>query len=96
VWAGPLGRPIVNEIDFTDAGFRGQKFEHGWIATAPAFGLRMVVAVYQHGNTLEVKWGGADRPFNAFRVDVRHQGTLLRQQPTCSNGKQDNRISTVF
>lgn len=79
-WAGPLGRPITDEIDFAVAGFRGQNFEHGWIATAPAFGPRMVVAVYQRGNTLEVNWGGADRPFNAFRVDVRHQGALLRQE----------------
>lgn len=69
-WDGPLGKVLTPEIDFAVEGFRGQRFEQGWIATAPAFGPNFVFAVYARGPDLEVNWGGANVPFNAFRVTL--------------------------
>ena len=69
-WDGPLGKVLTPEIDLAVEGFRAQRFEQGWIATAPILGPNFVFAVYQRGPDLEVHWGGADVPFNAFRVTL--------------------------
>jgi hypothetical protein len=69
-WDGPLGKVLTPEIDFTVEGFRGQRFEQGWIATCPAFGPNFTFAVYARSPDLEVNWGGANVPFNAFRVTL--------------------------
>jgi uncharacterized protein with LGFP repeats len=66
-WAGPLGKPITQE-GFKN-GVRSQRFEHGSITTAPAFGPRMVVTAYQRGNSIEISWGGAGAPWRV-RVDL--------------------------
>ncbi|MFA7754125.1 hypothetical protein V5F01_10780 [Streptomyces sp. NRRL B-2790] len=71
-WAGPLGKPVADEV-MSDTG-RGQLFENGAIQTVPKFGPNMVVAAYQRFDSIEVDWGGANTPFNAFRVDVHLAG----------------------
>lgn len=77
-WDGPLGLPTTREG--FENGIRSQRFEHGSITTAPQFGAGMVVAAYQRHNTVEVVWGGADRAFNAFRVDAYSQGRKVAEQ----------------
>jgi hypothetical protein len=79
-WAGPLGKPIEEEIIDPARGIRSQWFERGSITTAPMFGPRMVLAAYQRGATVEVNWGGADTSFNAFRVDVLFNGSKIREE----------------
>lgn len=66
--SGPLGKPITQEVIAPVEGSHFQKFEHGMISTAPRFGARMVVAVYQRGRAIEVNWGGTDTAYNAFRI----------------------------
>jgi hypothetical protein len=79
-WSGPLGRAVEDEVFNPANGVRLQRFERGSITTAPDFGPGMVVAAYQRGRSLEITWGGADRPFNAFRVDVWANGKKFREQ----------------
>jgi hypothetical protein len=77
-WAGPLGKPITEEE--LRNGVQSQRFENGSITTAPAFGPRMAVAALQRHNWIEVHWGGASSPFNAFRVDTHLPGGGIVQE----------------
>src|SRR5262245_15484367 len=79
-WSGPLGKPTGNEDFNPDGGIRNQEFENGRIFTAPAFGPRMVAAVYQRGRFIELNWGGADTAYDAFRVDVTHNGVKFLEK----------------
>jgi hypothetical protein len=68
-WDGPFGLPL-EPAQATVGGAVRQRFKHGSVTTAPAFGPDMTASACQRHNSVEVTWGGADRPFNAFRVDA--------------------------
>ncbi|MFE7182230.1 LGFP repeat-containing protein, partial [Streptomyces erythrochromogenes] len=86
-WAGPLGKPIADEL--LKNGIRSQQFENGSITTAPDFGPNMVVAAFQRHSWIEVHWGGANRPFNAFRVDTHLPGGGVVQEHIWLQGNTD-------
>ncbi|WP_283135762.1 hypothetical protein [Rhizohabitans arisaemae] len=79
-WEGPLGKPLEPEDVNPVGDIRNQEFEFGRIFTAPQFGPRMVIAVYQQRRSLVVSWGGGNIGFNAFRVDVTHNGTKFLER----------------
>lgn len=78
-WAGPLGVPTGPE-SVDPAGVRRQAFAHGAVAVSALAGPGIVVAAYQRGRLLEVTWGGSRSSFNAHRVDVTFNGTLIMQR----------------
>jgi tetratricopeptide (TPR) repeat protein len=70
-WSGPLGKPTGEEDFNPDGGIRNQEFEN---------------AVYQRGRFIELNWGGADTSYNAFRVDVTHNGAKFLEKLVWSPG----------
>ncbi|MDX3188625.1 hypothetical protein PV458_09500 [Streptomyces sp. MN03-5084-2B] len=79
-WSGPLGKALATEVFNSANGVHSQRFERGSVTTAPEFGTTMAVAAYQRGRMIEVNWGGANRSFNAFRVDIYFDGKKYREQ----------------
>lgn len=75
-WDGPLGKPldVVAPVDFR------RLFDNGNIVTASEFGPNMVVSAFQRHDTIEIHWGGANFPFNAFRVNALFPGGGAAEQ----------------
>ncbi|MFK4651082.1 hypothetical protein ABIF97_001016 [Bradyrhizobium japonicum] len=75
-WDGPLGKPL----NVVAPSASSRSFENGMIITAPEFGPNMVVSAFQRHDTIEIHWGGADFPFNAFRVNALFPGGGAAEQ----------------
>jgi hypothetical protein len=91
-WNGLLGRPVEAMVFDTEGEGLRQQFERGAIQTVPAEGAHMVIGGYQRllppddnielaSPSLELNWGGADNPYNYFRVDVLFAGELTQGVP---------------
>ncbi|MGY4304156.1 uncharacterized protein YodC (DUF2158 family) [Bradyrhizobium sp. USDA 4369] len=74
-----LGCPTAPEQGVPGRNGRQTSFENGTIVFSPDQGSKMVVAVFQAGNGINVDWGDADSEFESFLVDVAFEGQPLGQ-----------------
>ncbi|WP_155981749.1 LGFP repeat-containing protein [Nocardia sp. BMG111209] len=86
---GALGPPTTAEFaDPHVATTRVQNFDRGAILRDPTLGDGLLVSAHQAHQSVELNWGGADTPFDRFRVDISRDGTPFRTITMAQTGDQ--------